>query len=93
MTAGFRVTSPTATVLDKLSAGLGVTLDRTVTVGGVTFEAGTTLDTVLAGLDVLTATKVKLRGSPHVQVLLEVAVVRLARMDLAELQGLPLPSQ
>jgi DNA polymerase-3 subunit gamma/tau len=39
------------------------------------------LDTVLAGLDVLTAAKAKLRGSPHVQVLLEVAVVRLARMD------------
>ncbi len=43
--------------------------------------AGTNLDTVLAGLDVLTAVKGKLRGSPHVQVLLEVAVVRLARMD------------
>ena len=43
--------------------------------------AGTTLDTVLAGLDVLTATKTKLRGSAHTQVLLEVAVVRLARMD------------
>ncbi len=43
--------------------------------------AGTNLDTVLAGLDVLTTTKAKLRGSPHVQVLLEVAVVRLARMD------------
>jgi DNA polymerase-3 subunit gamma/tau len=43
--------------------------------------AGTNLDTVLAGLDVLTAAKAKLRGSPHVQVLLEVAVVRLARMD------------
>ncbi|HET6572752.1 MAG TPA: DNA polymerase III subunit gamma/tau [Fimbriiglobus sp.] len=43
--------------------------------------AGTTLDTILAGLDVLTATKAKLRGSPHAQVLLEVAVVRLTRMD------------
>ena len=43
--------------------------------------AGTNLDTVLAGLDVLTATKTRLRGSPHTQVLLEVAVVRLARMD------------
>ena len=43
--------------------------------------AGTTLDTVLAGIDVLTATKAKLRGSPHVQVLLEVAAVRLSRMD------------
>jgi DNA polymerase-3 subunit gamma/tau len=43
--------------------------------------ADTNLDTVLAGLDVLTATKARLRGSPHTQVLLEVAVVRLARMD------------
>jgi len=43
--------------------------------------ATTNLDTVLAGLDVLTATKAKLRGSPHVQVLLEIAVVRLSRMD------------
>jgi DNA polymerase-3 subunit gamma/tau len=43
--------------------------------------AATNLDTVLAGLDALTATKAKLRGSPHAQVLLEVAVVRLARMD------------
>jgi len=43
--------------------------------------AGTTLDTVLAGLDVLTTTKTRLRGSPHTQVLLEVAVVRLSRMD------------
>ncbi len=43
--------------------------------------ATTNLDTVLAGLDVLTTTKAKLRGSPHVQVLLEVAAVRLARME------------
>jgi DNA polymerase III subunit gamma/tau len=43
--------------------------------------AATNLDTVLAGLDVLTTTKARLRGSPHTQVLLEVAVVRLARMD------------
>lgn len=43
--------------------------------------AATNLDTVLAGLDVLTATKSRLRGSSHTQVLLEVAVVRLARMD------------
>jgi DNA polymerase-3 subunit gamma/tau len=39
------------------------------------------LDTILAGLDVLTTTKVKLRGCSHVQVLLEVAVIRLTRMD------------
>ena len=39
------------------------------------------LDTVLAGLDILTAAKVKARTSAHVQVLLEVAVVRLSRLD------------
>jgi DNA polymerase-3 subunit gamma/tau len=53
--------------------------------------AGTNLDTVLAGLDVLTTTKAKLRGSPHGQVLLEVAVVRLARMD--ELLSVPALAQ
>ncbi len=42
---------------------------------------GTTLDTVLAGIDVLTATKGKLRTSPHAQVLIEVAVVRMSRLD------------
>ena len=41
---------------------------------------GTNLDAVLAGLDILTATKTKLRGSPHAQVLLEVAAVRLAKL-------------
>jgi DNA polymerase-3 subunit gamma/tau len=43
--------------------------------------AGRNLDAVLAGIDILTATKSKMRGSPHTQVLLEVAVVRLARLD------------
>jgi len=43
--------------------------------------AETNLDNVLAGLDVLTTTKSKLRGSPHLQVLFEVAVIRLAKMD------------
>ena len=50
------------------------------------------LDAVLSGIDVLTSAKGKMRGSPHAQVLLEVAVVRLARMgellavsDLAKL--------
>ncbi len=38
------------------------------------------LDTILAGLDLLTNTKQKMRGSPHAQVLLEVAVVRLCRL-------------
>ncbi len=51
--------------------------------------AGLTLDTILAGLDVLTAAKGKMRGSPHIQVLVEMAVVRLARMDdLLSITGL-----
>ena len=36
---------------------------------------------VLAGLDVLSSAKGKLRGSPHIQVLVELAVVRLARLE------------
>jgi DNA polymerase-3 subunit gamma/tau len=40
-----------------------------------------TLDTILAGLDVLTTTKAKLRTTSHGQVLLEVAVVRMSRLD------------
>jgi len=40
-----------------------------------------TLDTILAGIDVLTATKTRLRSTTHGQVLLEMAVVRLSRMD------------
>src|SRR5262245_26524512 len=39
------------------------------------------LDTLLAGLDVLTTTKSRLRTSAHGQVLLEMAVVRLSRLD------------
>jgi DNA polymerase-3 subunit gamma/tau len=39
------------------------------------------LDTILAGLDVLSATKARLRGSSHGQVLLEMALVRLGRLD------------
>ena len=39
------------------------------------------LDSVLAGLEVWTTTKARMRGSAHTQVLLEMAVVRLARMD------------
>ncbi len=38
------------------------------------------LDAILAGLEVLTATKARLRGSSHTLVLLEMAVVRLARL-------------
>jgi DNA polymerase-3 subunit gamma/tau len=40
-----------------------------------------TLDTILAGLDVMTSTKARLRTTSHGQVLLEVAVVRLSRLD------------
>lgn len=39
------------------------------------------LDTILAGLDVWTAVKARLRDAYQAQVLLEMAVVRLARMD------------
>jgi DNA polymerase-3 subunit gamma/tau len=39
------------------------------------------LDTILAGLDVLNTTKARLRGSNHGRVLLEMALVRLGRMD------------
>jgi DNA polymerase-3 subunit gamma/tau len=39
------------------------------------------LDAILGGLEVLTATKGRLRGSTHTQVLLEMAVVRLARLS------------
>jgi DNA polymerase-3 subunit gamma/tau len=42
---------------------------------------GRNLDAILAGIDILTVTKAKMRGSPHTQVLLEIAVVRLARLD------------
>lgn len=57
---------------------------------------GTTLDTVLAGLDVLTTTKSRTRGSPHVSTLLEMAVVRLSRLDelvsvSSLLNGIPVP--
>ena len=40
---------------------------------------GISLDAILAGLEVLTATKARMRGSSHTQVLLEMAVVRLCR--------------
>jgi DNA polymerase-3 subunit gamma/tau len=39
------------------------------------------LDTILTGLDVWTTTKSRMRGSAHTQVLLEMAVVRLCRLD------------
>jgi DNA polymerase-3 subunit gamma/tau len=39
------------------------------------------LDTLLAGLDVLAATKARLRGSHHGRVLVEMALVRLSRLE------------
>ncbi len=39
------------------------------------------LDTILAGLDVLGTTKMRLRGSSHGRVLIEMALVRLGRLD------------
>ncbi len=40
----------------------------------------TNLDAILAGLEVWTTTRSRLRDTPHTQVLLEMAVVRLCRM-------------
>jgi len=39
------------------------------------------LDTILAGLDILGATKSRLRGSSHALIWLQTAVVRLSRLD------------
>jgi DNA polymerase-3 subunit gamma/tau len=39
------------------------------------------LDTILAGLDILASTKARLRNSNHGRVLLEMALVRLGRLD------------
>jgi DNA polymerase III subunit gamma/tau len=39
------------------------------------------LDSILAGLDVLSATKARLRGSNHGRTLIEMALVRLGRLD------------
>jgi DNA polymerase III subunit gamma/tau len=39
------------------------------------------LDTILAGLDVLSSTKARLRNSNHGRVLLEMALVRLSRLE------------
>jgi DNA polymerase-3 subunit gamma/tau len=56
------------------------------------------LDTILAGLDVLSTARARLRGSSHGRVLLEMALVRLGRLDnlvsLAELaESLEAPAQ
>jgi DNA polymerase-3 subunit gamma/tau len=45
-----------------------------------TQAAQTTLDAILAGLEVWTATRARMRDTPHAQVLLEMAVVRLCHM-------------
>ena len=39
------------------------------------------LDTILAGLDILNTTKARLRGSSHGRVLLEMALIRLGRLE------------
>ncbi len=50
---------------------------------------GTNLDTILAGLDIWTTTKMKMRGSSFTQILLEMAVIRLSRLeDLVSLSQL-----
>jgi DNA polymerase III subunit gamma/tau len=46
----------------------------------VAHSRSATLDTILAGLDVLTTAKQKSRGSNHARVLLELAAVRLSRL-------------
>jgi DNA polymerase III subunit gamma/tau len=58
---------------------LPVTPSQKEAVGVQAKRAG--LDTILAGLEVWTATKARMRDTAHAQVLLEMAVVRLARMD------------
>ena len=50
---------------------------------------GVSLDAILAGLDVLSATKGRMRGSNHGRTLVEMAVVRLGRLaDLASISQL-----
>jgi DNA polymerase III subunit gamma/tau len=54
-----------------------------------THAGGLALDTILAGLDVLSTAKSRMRGSSHIQVLVEAAAVRLTRMDdLVSVTGL-----
>lgn len=53
--------------------------------------AAVNLDTVLAGLDILISTKNRLRGSGHLQTLMQMAVIRLCRLeDLAPLSQVAL---
>jgi DNA polymerase-3 subunit gamma/tau len=58
--------------------------------------AAVSVDTILAGLDILSTTKARLRGTTYGRVLLEMALVRLGRLDdlvslsqLAEYLGQP----
>jgi DNA polymerase-3 subunit gamma/tau len=49
---------------------------------GIAAQAATiSLDTILAGLDVLQTTRTRLRSSSHGRVLMEMALVRLSRLD------------
>lgn len=49
---------------------------------GLTRQAASlSLDTILAGLDILSAAKARLRGSHHGRTLLEMVLVRLGRLD------------
>ncbi len=61
-------------------AAVSADAELALTEGAVAAAKLTNLDATLAGLDVLSATKGKLRGSTQGQLLLEVAVVRLARL-------------
>src|SRR5262249_39574127 len=47
------------------------------------------LDTILAGLDVLAATRERLRGSNHGRTLVEMALVRLGRLEQLASLGQP----
>jgi DNA polymerase-3 subunit gamma/tau len=60
-------------------AGLNATGKFKDTIAGQ--SATVPLDTILAGLDILQATLARLRGSTHGRVLLEMAIVRLSRLD------------
>jgi DNA polymerase-3 subunit gamma/tau len=69
------------------STGLNCSATQADVIAGQ--AAAMTLDTILAGLDVLQTTKFRLRGSAHGRVLLEMALVRLSRLeDLAPLTQL-----
>ncbi len=72
-----------AMMLTAVGGGESADLTETAAERVKQHTAKTNLDAILAGLEILTATKAKLRGSPHAQVLLEVAAVRLSK--LAEL--------